>query len=269
MLRKREPGVSPGLSRSGMQERPPSMSTGRKTGKRRPLGAPPWCVPVSPKTCRLCRARRAWRLTVSWNGRLAVTVAVAGFALHRFGYASVGGDHPVDVRTENHCDRYTVYRHRHRLTANRTETRTQACYRGLLGRPHKPLRAREGRRDPAPRHLGPAGRRRPGLRAGEYLLLLRPGAGHRCPVGCAAGAGAGRLRRSRPLFRCRPWQRGHRATGDDQVVRHQLPLHRPRDRSEHEVFAALRQSARGAQRGSGCKAFRLVRSSSGRSPSCC
>src|SRR5258708_24005126 len=59
-----------------MQERPPSRSTDRKIGKRRPLGAPPWCVPASPKTCRLCRARRASRLTASWNGRLAVTVAV-------------------------------------------------------------------------------------------------------------------------------------------------------------------------------------------------
>src|SRR5271155_1321655 len=95
-LRKREPGVSPGLSRSGMQERPPSMSTDRKIGKRRPLGAPPRCAPASPKTCRLRRARRAWRLTASWNGRLAVTVVVLVCALHRFGYASVGGDHPVN-----------------------------------------------------------------------------------------------------------------------------------------------------------------------------
>src|ERR1700722_9284412 len=83
-----------------MQERPPSRSTDRKIGKRRPLGPPPWCVPASPKTCRLCRARRAWRLTASWNGRLAVTVAVAVCALHRFGYASVGGDPPVDIRTK-------------------------------------------------------------------------------------------------------------------------------------------------------------------------
>jgi hypothetical protein len=96
VLREREPGGSPGLSRSGMQERPPSRSTDRKIGKRRPLGAPPWCVPASPKTCQLCRARRAWRLTASWNGRLAVTVAVVTCVLHRFGYASVGGDHPVN-----------------------------------------------------------------------------------------------------------------------------------------------------------------------------
>jgi hypothetical protein len=44
MRREREPGESPGLSRSGMQERPPSQSTGlgrTKTGKRRPLGTLP------------------------------------------------------------------------------------------------------------------------------------------------------------------------------------------------------------------------------------
>src|ERR1700739_4386939 len=44
VLRKREPGESPGLSRSGMQERPPSTALvfgGSETGKRRPVGAPP------------------------------------------------------------------------------------------------------------------------------------------------------------------------------------------------------------------------------------
>jgi hypothetical protein len=53
---------------------------------------------VSPKTCRLCRARRAWRLTASWNGRLAVMVAVLVCALRRIGSVSVGGDHPVDLK---------------------------------------------------------------------------------------------------------------------------------------------------------------------------
>ena len=92
--------------------------------------------------------------------------------------------------------------------------------------------------------------RRPGLGAGEHLLLLRPDARHRRAAGRAAGAGAERLRRPGPLFRGRPRHRGHRAAGDDQVVRHQLPLHRPRDRAEDEVLAAPREGAVGAQRGS-------------------
>ncbi len=61
---------------------------------------------------------------------------------------------------------------------------------------------------------------------------------------------AGRLRRPGPLLRRRSWQRRHRAAGDDQVVRHQLPLHRPGDRPEHRVLAAPGKGAVGAQRGS-------------------
>ena len=41
---KREPGGSPGLSRSGEWERPPSLSTGWEPGKRRPVGPPGYPV---------------------------------------------------------------------------------------------------------------------------------------------------------------------------------------------------------------------------------
>jgi len=148
-------------------------------------------------------------------------------------------------------DRYTVYRHRHRLPAHRTAQGTQASDRGLLGGPDQPVRARVRRRHLAPRHLVAAGRCRPGFGAGEHLLLLRLDARHRGAARRAASPGAGRVRRAGPLFRGRPGHRGHRAAGNDQVVRHQLPLHRARDRAEDHVLTAPRKSAVGTQRGSG------------------
>ena len=70
--RKREPGASPGLPRSGEWERKPSRSTGRqRPGKRRPVGADR-PVPVSPKTCQLARPHRvAARVRGPEGGRAA------------------------------------------------------------------------------------------------------------------------------------------------------------------------------------------------------
>jgi len=56
-------------------------------------------VPASPKTCQLCRTRRVRRLIASWNGRLAILVAVyVPKVVHRIriGCASAGGDHTVE-----------------------------------------------------------------------------------------------------------------------------------------------------------------------------
>ena len=56
---KREPGVSPGLPRSGEWERPPSSSTGPSgPGKRRPVGRPRTAVPC-PRVRRPASAPRA------------------------------------------------------------------------------------------------------------------------------------------------------------------------------------------------------------------
>ena len=53
------------------------------------------CAPASPKTCQLCRARRVRRFIASWNGRLAVAVAVCvpGVRIaNGIGCASAGGN---------------------------------------------------------------------------------------------------------------------------------------------------------------------------------
>ncbi|GAA4212370.1 hypothetical protein GCM10022220_35620 [Actinocatenispora rupis] len=62
---KREPGAIPGLSRSGEWERPPSHSTGPRSGKRRPVGTS--TTPTSPKTCQQRRTRGVRRSTVAWD----------------------------------------------------------------------------------------------------------------------------------------------------------------------------------------------------------
>ncbi|UKN42203.1 hypothetical protein MLPF_1436 [Mycobacterium lepromatosis] len=74
-----------------------------ETGKRWPLEAPSQCAPASPKTCRLCRARRVRRLIASWNGLLAGTVAVMYLKCcrNRIGCASAGGGCPVDLRMKS------------------------------------------------------------------------------------------------------------------------------------------------------------------------
>src|SRR5690349_5433581 len=96
MRREREPGENPGLSRSGMQERPPSYSTGTQesaAGKRRPVGARFPCVPVSPKTCQPYRARRVRWFAASRNGQWPK--AVHSWRVAAFGSVSPGGGHPL------------------------------------------------------------------------------------------------------------------------------------------------------------------------------
>ena len=94
MQRKREPGESPGLSRSGMQERPPSQSTGPEPVKRRPVAAPPGAR-LQVRRPASCAGRAAFGgLIASWNGRLAVLVAVCVAVVRTAigsGCASTGG----------------------------------------------------------------------------------------------------------------------------------------------------------------------------------
>ena len=110
----------------------------------------------------------------------------------------------------------------------------------------------------------------------QRLLALRPGAGHdRDGRGGAGALRLGRLERRRPrhLLRdgARPPDRRRRRDrdGDDEVVRHQLPLHRARARARHEVPLLLAQAARALPGGEGRSASRPSRCWSGRSPSCC
>ncbi len=222
------------------------------TGKRRPVGAPTGCEPASPKTCQPCRTRRARRLIASWNGRLAVPVAgCIGVHLNRIGCASAGGEPPVDRRTARDpvCTSSTLYRNHHRLPAHRPAPRTQARHRRLLGRTYQPIRAGGRRRHVTPRHLVGPGRGRSGLGAGEHLLLLRPNARYRGAARRAAAPSEPGFRRAGPLFRRGAGHRPDRAAGDDEVVRHQLPLPGTRDRAVDHVHAAPRQGARRTQRG--------------------
>lgn len=72
---EREPGGNPGLSRSGERERPPSQSTGFVLGSDgvvqlgvRSRADRTRSMPVSPKTCRLRRVRRARRPSPRGSG---------------------------------------------------------------------------------------------------------------------------------------------------------------------------------------------------------
>ena len=91
----------------------------------------------------------------------------------------------------------------------------------------------------------------------QRLLLLRPGARRDRPG--RRRARALRLERrarwtSTPTLRwleaARRWRRRDRH-GDDQVVRHELPLHRPRARPGHQVLAVGLQALRRTRRSDG------------------
>ena len=102
----------------------------------------------------------------------------------------------------------------------------------------------------------------------QRLLALRPDAGHDRDGRRGAGAlRVGRLvqrRRPRDLLRDGarpPGRRGRRdRDGDDEVVRQQLPLHRPRAAQGHEVPLLLAQAARAVPGGEGTSASRPSRS---------
>ena len=241
MHREREPGENPGLSRSGMQERPPSTALVSPTGKRRPLGAPPGaCLRVRrPASC----AGRAASGGSSPRG-MGVWLQPLRLVYQRCASQSGSAARPPAVTTTSIegriRDPYSIHRHGYRLPAHRPETRTQARDRGLLGRTDQPIGAGVRRRDLAPRHVVGPGGRRPGLGTGEHLFLLRPDARHGGDARRAAVPGRASPRRPGPILRRRARQRRRRAAGNDQVVRHQLPLPGSRDRARRPSSRSTR-----------------------------
>ena len=117
-------------------------------------------------------------------------------------------------------------------------------------------------RDPPGRQLARAVRGRDRVHPLQRLLPLRPGPRHHLPVGAVPdrfGRPAGRRSTSTPTS---PWpgarpgrvgrdHPGGPAPGDDQVVRHQLPLPRPRARPHHRVRPVLHQAGGRVHRGPG------------------
>ena len=141
------------------------------------------------------------------------------------------------------------------LPAHRPPPRTQEGRRGLLGRQDR--RRRPGRRrqgNPARHRQAPPGpgpdrsRRRP-----RHVLLLRPGARRRRPPRRRARPLRRPPQRRRParhrrLLHPGPRQQGPAAAGNDQVVRHQLPLPRPGNRPGDQLRADLQPHRRGIRR---------------------
>ncbi len=133
--------------------------------------------------------------------------------------------------------------HRVRLPEAGPEPGAEEGDRGLLGRSCRGRCPPCHRRRPAPRQLAPAGRGRRHRGAHRRLLALRPRTGRhgrrrRDP------AAPPRRRRRRPagrLLRHGTRHPGRRATGDDQVVRHQLPLPGTRVGAGHRLRRQLRQ----------------------------
>ena len=145
------------------------------------------------------------------------------------------------IATGEHRDIH-LHRDRAGLPAHRSEPRTQEGRRVLLGRP--PRRRSDSTRSPATC----AGRPGPSLRdagldsvpvntfsyydqvldtAVDARRTARPGRRHR--------------RRPRPLLRRRPRHRHGRPAGDDQVVRHQLPLPGAGDRPRRRRSPSTRR----------------------------
>ena len=150
------------------------------------------------------------------------------------------------------------------------QPRTQARHRELLGRPDRPRRTGEGRGRTAratPGRAGatPAWTRCRSTRSPTTTRCSTP----RCMLGALPARVAGYRRRPGPLLRRGPRQQRRRAAGDDQVVRHQLPLPRPRDRPGHRVLAEPGQGARRARRGPRARRSDPPGRSSARSRSCC
>src|SRR2546427_2838350 len=146
-----------------------------------------------------------------------------------------------------------AHRSQSRLSAHRRRSRAEARDGGLLGRQGVTRPAAAHRRRAARRSLAPAARRRPRPRARQRLLLLRSRSGHVRDGGGRTRALwlVGGDRRSRHLLRDgarQPGQgprgrggpRGHR-DGNDEVVRHELPLYRPGARTGAGVPPRLDQ----------------------------
>ena len=133
------------------------------------------------------------------------------------------------------CDRISaaVQRPPHRLPAHRCQSRTEVGVGAPLGRQDRPRGVQRTHRRVTPR--APHRAARFGRRGDRRFLPVRHGA--RDDDDARVGSGLGRRRR--PIRR--PDQPGQgkdrpRGLGDDQVVRRQLPLRRPRDqRASHEL----------------------------------
>ena len=129
-----------------------------------------------------------------------------------------------------------------RYAAHRSAPRTEGCARKLLVGPIRRERAARNRRGAARRKLGAPARARRHRHPVERLLALRPRARHqrhgrRDPGGLrlerrrrARSTPISRWRAApraqrRPCLRAWPSGRRRARAGNDQVVRHQLPLH--------------------------------------------
>ena len=130
------------------------------------------------------------------------------------------------------------------LSPHRSRPRAQVRARGPLGRASVGRRARRGRARSARNQPVGGGTRWDRDAAGGRLRALRPCAGRRRHGGGRRAAAS----RRRPL-RGLPWRRRRATAGDDQMVRHQLPLPRPRARWRRAVRAGRGQMDRPPARG--------------------
>ena len=139
-------------------------------------------------------------------------------------------------------EHHPIHRDRAGHAPDRSEPRTQEGRRGLLGRATRRAGRGRRRRRPAPAGLDRAARRRDRFDPGQHLLLLRPGARHRRDARRRARTGSPAI--ADPLDPTSPLARGtdaSRTTGDDQVVRHQLPLPGPGDLRRGRRSASMRR----------------------------
>ena len=146
---------------------------------------------------------------------------------------------------------------RGRLSADWPRARAQVRDRGLLARRGRAGRAGRGREADQARQLALHAERRDRPDPVQRLLPVRPRAGHDRAGGRGAEPLRARVRPGRPghLLRDGAWSPGERrrrhGDGDDQVVRHQLPLHRAGARPRHELLAVVHEALRRARRGDG------------------
>ena len=119
--------------------------------------------------------------------------------------------------------------------------------RGLLGRPYRSRRTEPGGRRCAGRRLEAARRRRDRRGGDRRFLAVRPRARHHRHGRCRPGP-ASCLRRGGParrVFRDGARHAGRAAAGDDEVVRHELPLPGARARPGHRVHGGLVEAGGG------------------------